>query len=222
MIINHTYDFVFVHIPKAAGTSLTHALSPLSHYRDQEIGSTYWGQKASEYYAKRYALRKHSTVDDIREVMSEAEWSRYFKFAFVRNPFDRLLSAYHFLKGWKGLPNHHQERIDYYRSAQDFVDSGVWAEWAGPDNIFKPQTNWVCDRNTSEIAVDFLGRTENIKADLQTIGRKLNVTHTIGEAETRNESQKTPGRIVWTDDVLALFHQRYGKDIELFGYANSP
>lgn len=222
MIINHTYKFVFIHIPKAAGTSLTNALSPLTKYRDQEIGGTHLGQKVGEYYAKRYGLRKHSTAVDIRHVMTAAEWSGYLKFAIVRNPFDRLLSAYHFLKGWEGLPKHHREKIDLYKSAQHFLDSGVWAEWAGPDNIFKPQSTWICDNKSNEIIVDFLGKTEDLTTDLHEIVKRLKVTREVGDLRTLNKSQKASGQVTWTDDVLGLFRQRYGDDIELFGYANNP
>ena len=67
MLINHNYKFIFVHIQKTAGTSITSVLN--------EIPGT-----EPLYYS-------HSQINVLKE-----EYEDYFKFCFVRNPWDRLYS----------------------------------------------------------------------------------------------------------------------------------
>src|SRR5690242_8686296 len=64
---------IFVHVPKAAGVSIARAL-----YGDLGMG--------------------HMTLAEYRTVFRQRAFDKMFKFAFVRNPFDRLHSAYHFLR----------------------------------------------------------------------------------------------------------------------------
>ena len=64
---------IFFHIPKTAGISLVKAL----------FGDLDWGHRDVKYY---------------RNVFNKKKFDSYFKFTFVRNPYDRLFSAYSFLK----------------------------------------------------------------------------------------------------------------------------
>src|SRR3989304_5138015 len=98
MIINNTFGFIFVHVPKAAGTSVAHFFSKFSCYCDLEVGGTSLGEALQEPFRKRYGLSKHSTAMEIRAVIGDVLWKKYFSFAFVRNPYERAFSAYHFLK----------------------------------------------------------------------------------------------------------------------------
>ena len=88
MIVSHKYKFVFIHIPKCAGTSIRNRLQEL----DPEAIS-YWGQEWTPHVGRHVdvahqpieALIKHS---DFIRVLRE-----YFVFAFVRNPYERFLSS---------------------------------------------------------------------------------------------------------------------------------
>jgi hypothetical protein len=120
MIINHTHRFIFVHVPKTAGTSVSTALSKYSTYRDLEIGGTPLGEAVQPFMSDRFGLRKHSTAANIRDVVGAASFQSYFSFCLVRNPFNRLQSTYHFLKGWKGCPKRFAAKLDRFES---FLDS---------------------------------------------------------------------------------------------------
>jgi hypothetical protein len=99
-LINHTYGFVFVHVPKNAGTSVAQYLSQLSTYRDQEIGGTALGEAAAPHYRERFSLHKHSTLAEIRDVISPDDLARYRTIAVVRDPADRVRSIFAFLRTW--------------------------------------------------------------------------------------------------------------------------
>ena len=76
------------------------------------------------------------------------KYNKFFKFAFVRNPWDRLVSSYFYLKngGMNKMDNDWAlENIKQYETFQEFV-----LRWVNKKNInswihFKPQNYWICD-----------------------------------------------------------------------------
>ncbi len=117
-LINHTYRFVFVHVPKNAGTSVTRYLSQLSTYRDLEIGATRLGEEMAPAYRERFGLHKHSTLAEIRDVMGPEIMSGYRTIAVVRDPEDRVRSVFRFLSTWQRWASLDPDYADY---AADFA-----------------------------------------------------------------------------------------------------
>ena len=223
MIINHSYKFIFIHVPKAAGTSVTHELSEMTRYCDQEIGGTGDGQSVTRYYAKRFGLRKHSPSTDVRKIVGEDVWEQYFTFGFVRNPYTRLVSSFKFLKGWANCPDHVRQRLDEFDTVQDFLDSDYWSDHAGPDNMFRPQTFWLCDPVSPEhVHVNFVGKTENIAESMKKIYAYLgsNVQETkIGFRNKSTINIQENVDIVWHPRLIERMQERYAPDFKAFGYA---
>jgi hypothetical protein len=101
MIISRGRRYVFVHIPKTGGTSVALALEARARKDDILIGDT---PKARARRAQLRGLKpagrlwKHSTLADVAGVVTEADLSDFFVFATVRNPWDRAVSYYHWLR----------------------------------------------------------------------------------------------------------------------------
>jgi len=72
--------YVFIHIPKCAGSSIHRALGVLHAERSLQVGKP-------KYH-------KHAKAAKVREVLGPA-WNECFKFAFIRNPWDLMVSSYH-------------------------------------------------------------------------------------------------------------------------------
>jgi len=223
MIINHTHKFVFVHVPKAAGTSVSGMFRTLMTYRDLEVGTGQMGREMQGIYARHFGLTKHAPASRIREVMGIDDWEAYFTIGFARNPFSRLLSIYHFLKTWKQLPEADAKALEAFPTFEDFVAGDLWRVGAGPSGIYRPQTFWLTSRNKpQELAVDFVGRQETLAEDMEKIAARIGPGIRFDTARRSNVTPSYSREVAWSDEGIARVVERYRRDFDLLGYATRP
>ncbi len=101
MILSRGRNYVFIHIPKTGGTALALALEARAMAGDEMLGDTPKAVKRRRRLhgtQTRGRLWKHSTLADIEGLASREELRQMFAFTLVRNPFDRMVSLYHWLK----------------------------------------------------------------------------------------------------------------------------
>ncbi len=100
MIYSPARRFVFIHIPKTGGTALTLALEARAKADDVLVGDT---PKAVQRRGRQKALKvagrlwKHSTLADLDGMLPDL--GTLFTLTLVRNPWDRMVSYYHWLRG---------------------------------------------------------------------------------------------------------------------------
>jgi hypothetical protein len=214
-IINNSFGFIFVHIPKCGGTSVSMALSCLTQFNDVEIGGTPLGQTIEKAYRTRFGIGKHSTAIEIRNVVGQSLWARYYTFGVVRNPYRRAISAYTFLK------THEKD----YPAMMKFSDFNAWIqseEWngSGPDGLNLPQRRWLTDASRGRL-VDQVFRLEDIITDIEPLVRWLGVSEyqkTKIKLRKDNPSHIRVALNTIEDRTIDLIRTRYEEDFALFGY----
>jgi hypothetical protein len=218
-IINTTFGFVFVHVPKSAGTSVTSVLSKLSTVLDIEIGGSVFGEAIAPAYVQRHRISKHSPARELRSLLGEQLWARYTSFAVVRHPLTRLASAYRFLRSWDSPQNELFTRVNAFGSFQVFVESDLWITEDGPDRVFRPQANWLTELDSDALVVDTLCKVESLDEDFFRLLKLLGVkaSRLPSQLPTINATRPEallalPGRLL---DKVA---ERYAIDLRLFGY----
>lgn len=181
---------IFIHIPKTAGTSLYNL-----------IGYTGIGHVPYQWYESR----------------DPDKFEKYFKFAFVRNPWDRLVSAFFYLKkgGSNAMDKHWAfKNLSHYTDFEQFVQG-----WVNEKNIedyfhFIPQHKFICDQSMS-IKVDYVGRFENIDKDFDFISKKIGINDSLPYV---NKSNRKAYQSYYSKETQAIVARVYKQDVEAFNY----
>ena len=202
-MISHINKFVFIHIPKCAGTSIDSCLFKFCDLYDE----TYSYRDIWERYDK-LEQQKH---ESIRYYFKKQNLNDYFKFTFVRNPWDKILSMYLFRQ---------KEYNVYPMSFERFVKIRVnrWntlskKHWKSNHNSI--QYNWLCNRN-GEMSMDFIGRFENLQEDFSIVCDKIGIPkQQLPHKNTTNHKHYTE---YYDDETRQIVAKKYAKDIEYFGY----
>ncbi|PWE32324.1 Type II secretory pathway, pullulanase PulA [Maritimibacter sp. 55A14] len=101
MIVSRGRRYIFVHAPKTGGTALAFALEGRAKADDILIGDTPKAVRRRKRLKSTQGaghLRKHSRLADIEGLVSPAEIDTFFVLMLVRNPWDRMVSYYHWLR----------------------------------------------------------------------------------------------------------------------------
>lgn len=212
MIISPTRRFVFVHIPKTGGTSLSLALESRVRGDDILIGDTPKARARKRRLAgltPAGRLWKHATLADVAGVVPE-DLSDWFILTLVRNPWDRLLSYYHWLRAQSF--DHPAVRLaqatEFSRFLNDPNTRAVFAAW--PVAAYTRDSAGV-DR------VTLAARVEQLEVELQPLWSHLGFRLTIPRA---NESDRPRDwRPAYSDADAALVATLCAEDISRFGYS---
>jgi len=217
MIISHGRQYVFVHIPKTGGTSLALALEAKAMKDDILVGDT---PKSKQRRSRLKALKpegrlwKHSRLIDIYGVLSPAEMSDYFVFTLVRNPWDRLVSYYHWL-----------QVQTFNNIAIDIAQANDFTSFLNHNHIVQsvrnsPYQSYVTDKSGQNCCDVFL-QLEKIKLGVEQIEDRLEFR--LPAIERVNSSARDRDyRKYYSSDDATLVAELCADDIGRHGYQFDP
>ncbi len=175
MPINHDRMFLYIHIPRTAGHTIKKAI--------------YAGGLDLEGFEN-----KHILPSVLRPLIPS--WDLYYKFAFTRNPFARLVSHYFHRRN-----NLHSPKYKKLGSFKNWFNAYV--------HKFKPLNNEL-------EMMDFVGKVENIKVDFQTVCDKLKIENHLDFKE--NKSKHKHYRCYYDNHMIKKMNSIYEKELEKYNY----
>jgi hypothetical protein len=223
MILSHKYRFILLKTRKTAGTSIEISLSRYCGERDVltpiapedealrcdlGLGPRNFGFRLRDYTPRdllRLLLKRrpkpgarfhnHMTAREVRDRVGARTWRSYFKFCFERNPWDKVLSQYHFDR--QGMA----DLDDFVRYAE------LWSDFP----------SYTID---GEVAVDAIARYESLPADLGAICARLGIPFDgwLPRAKGHFRQDRRPPEEVFTPPQAALVADRFAAEIRLLGY----
>jgi len=194
-MISHEKKFVFVHINKTGGTSISNVLRRFApndtfnkHEMIHEIPKN----------SKKSFLNQDNISNQLKDGVD------YFKFTFVRNPWDRCVSNFFWHR--KRYPEKRHAKMSF----EDYLDD-LDSDWTTSYN----QIDWLVDRS-GKICLDFIGRFENLEEDFSKVCVALGIKN--DKLPHVNKSPHRSYRTYYDKDGLIKVKRFYKRDIEYFNY----
>jgi hypothetical protein len=225
-IVSDEYAFVYFVVPKVACSSIKTALLPIFDVeagpeKDLEVSEGTFAYRVHGLFGgSEYQVDKRQLVKGFRD-----SYRHYFKFAFVRNPWDRLFSCYSqkLAPGGQGLGRERYagQRLRVGMSFSDFVEAVCQIPDEEADPHFRSQYLTVCgNRRRGRILANFVGRFENLEEEFAFVvdkiganGIELRLPHLLSSNDSHSY------RDFYDRRLARLVGERYQRDTEIFCYS---
>ena len=230
--ISHDLNAVFIHIPKCGGLFVEKILedfydfktlyfthenhdefidinNPKHVFEDDEDGN-----KGFLHLTKQGLLRYYmsSKVHSEKLNMDVEKWNQYTKFTIVRNPYDKIVSA------WKFINKLYKQNTTF----EEFIKSKDTCNAYTYFHGFVPQYEQLLNIN-KDLKLDFIGKFENLNHDLSQILLKLNDKIKHGRAIKNNRKKNSSGDSInyigyYTDNLIQIVNSLFEIDFIKFGF----
>lgn len=204
MLISHRHKFIFFHVPKVAGSSITAAFRKFSDIPSERLYN-YLFELLGQ--CPRLSLyERHISPFELSGILGDA-FSGYYCFAFVRNPFDWHVSQYHYHKQHSNALFHEQFRNYSFRQYLYWTRENLELTRCN-------QSSFLSDNN-GNLITDFTGRFENLREDVRFISEKLglNIQFPHINPSTRDHYRKYYG-----NEEISIVNEINAEDLHRFKY----
>ncbi len=210
-MISHKYKCIFIHIPKTAGSSLNKFLS------DNEVLN--WMKPNYDLLYGWCPIRKihlqHATPEQLLNLnlISQENWRDYYKFTFVRNPWDRAYSDYLWVMKDRNIKGSFEDYILKKNNFEKVLTDTSTKEYRG-DHLLT-QSLFL---KGIENQINFIGHFENFKNDIYAICEDLNLQWNENIHEKRSSNRKKHYSLFYNNKKRKLVDTVFARDIENLGY----
>ena len=215
MLISYSRQFIFFHVAKVAGLSIRDALQPYAQdpdkFKIKRPPRTLAGEP-NPLYDMWSILLLHAKAREAKKELSEDIYNTFYKFAFVRNPWDWQVSMYHFILQEPSHVRH--QLVKSMASFEDYLDWVVDTKNPYARGASKFQKDMVTD-GEGNLIVDFVGRFETLEQDFHHICQVLNLEASLPHI---NRTSHRNFQDYYTERTRQLLGNHFKDDIELFGY----
>lgn len=195
-------NFIFIHIPKTAGTSITKSL---------------FGNNVD---CQHIPIIRYHAYDSIK-------CQSCYKFAIVRNPWGRLFSAFNYInnKKWNASKGRdarwaqvYLKNIDDFQTFVKYLEKKKFARSVKRYIHFQDQLDYITLPVSNEIYLDYLGYFETLYDDFTAISNKLNIDQGGLSNCRKSFSSTVDYRDFYTPRMIDVVGQLYKRDIKHLNY----
>jgi len=204
MIISAVHKFIFVAIPKTGTHSVRQALR--QHLGPDDL------EQVGLFVQKKFPIPElaklghgHLSLQQVQPFFRPGELDSMFKFAFVRNPFDRFISYCAFMTREGG-----QFEQNPHGVMRHFIDNPQWEHV-----LFQPQHTFVTGAD-GQLLTDYLGRVEEMQDSYDEAAKRIGIPSR--PLERVNASSRRDYRDYYDRALIDGVAKLYARDLEYFGY----
>jgi len=204
MIVSKSRKFIFAAIPKTGTHSVRRALH--EHMSPEDLAQVgLFVQRAFPIPELARIGHGHITLAQLRPHMAPDEFKSFFKFAFVRNPFDRFVSYSSFITREVGHFDRDPQRVMRHFLANPPVNH----------ILFRPQHEFVTDE-AGNLLTDYVGRVETMQQSYDEIAERIGIP--TAQLDVVNSSRRSDYRQYYDQALIDGVATLYARDLKLFGY----
>jgi hypothetical protein len=205
MLISRKHKFIFIHIYKNAGSSVTNALAPFvaSKWEDLQNRALKKIKITPKFDSRSFSA--HIKAPELINAIGKDAFYSFFSFAVVRNPWDWQVSLYTYML--KEV-NHHQHELVKKLGSFD-----AYIKWRCAEEV-RFQKDFIYS-DDGELLVDFVARYERIEDDFKIICSRVGISASLPKL---NVSNTKPYQLFYNEETIELVRQAFDADISLLGY----
>jgi KRAB domain-containing zinc finger protein len=209
-VLNDKVNFVFVHIPKCGGSTISRFLKLSTKYVLYDANHNELLKENYNIINFGHASLKHIEDNDMNKIIT-----------FVRNPYSRILSLFH----WYKLDRDYlfKDFIKQIYQNKKFVkminndDRGASFTFAENSYAWKNQTHWIKNKN-----IFFVGKLENLYDDLKLLCQKINIpfdeSTILHRKKSDNHNEIKQYKDFYDMETKLMVEEMYADDLQTFHY----
>ena len=208
-MISHDRKCIFIHIPKCGGTSVEDVIWPKEKGRNEE---DLWMGFVSRFENKyQTGGLQHLLASQIREEVGCEVFHTYYKFAFVRNPWDRIVSQFAYMQKRPDLMDYLGMTSDTeFKSYLELIRLKEHVQWT-------PQVRFLLDQD-GFVLVDRIGRLESFYEDCAQIFSSLGLAPDLLPGHAKKSKRKSLEYYYADSESIEMVADFFADDIKFLGY----
>ena len=211
-MISHEHKCIFIHIPKTAGTSVNEFFHPGIKFKVSQPDY----KRLFGWCPKRKLHMQHATSKQLLEtaLVTEAQWNTYFKFTFVRNPWDRSYSDYLWIQKYASIKGSFNDYLNRTNEFASILNDNSNYDYLG-DHLLN-QTDFFDFEG--KYKPNFIGRFENFETDIALVLKQLEIEEKFGLHKNKSIRHSHYSNF-YTKSRMEKVRHIYEKDITLLKYS---
>ena len=213
---------LYIRIPKTASTSLMRKFKIVNNSSGVRLNQLIYTNLNDRLFNKGLDWSNNQLIEFEHNIPTEV-FQNLYKFSFVRNPFDRAVSAWAYMQRRRYIRISKKYKlnnctfVDFWKRVQDsqlnFTDPEQWDDLTW--HLSPMYIHLINQQN--KLGIDFIGKVENIKSDFNKVCKHLNANKIVNLPVLRKTNHRKP-QDYYTNETIEIVSKLYERDFKEFQY----